>query len=144
MYRLRFQYEQFGKTMRQILDSFDELGMPVRRTASTLDGEHASYQAATVIGKGKLKKKIVNTVFFDNWRRQMLARVKFERNHPSIFIWETDNEFVFINLRNFGNLEVGEPEIHKGGQMVMELDPTRDWRRSGWAGCIFSGLRLSL
>ncbi len=124
MYRLRFQAQsgrQFGLTQRQLLESFDRLGLPVRRMASPLDGQVASY--APVIGRGEDRKP--NMALFDNWRKQMLARVKFERNHPSIFVWETDNEFVYINMRNFGLLETAEPEVHRGAQMVMDLDPTR-------------------
>ena len=62
---------------------------------------------------------------FDNWRTQLRAWVKAERNHPSIFIWSVENEITYINARNLGWLPQEEPEIQKGIDMVMALDPTR-------------------
>ena len=90
--------------------------MAVRRSG-IFDGEAASY---LLVDDGKAR-----TDLFDNWRTQLRAWVKAERNHPSIFVWSVENEITFINARNLGLLPQEEPEIQKGVEMVMKLDPTR-------------------
>ncbi|MFW6189700.1 MAG: glycosyl hydrolase 2 galactose-binding domain-containing protein, partial [Planctomycetota bacterium] len=108
MFRLRFQREWSGMTQRQVLGFMDEHGVPVRRTISTFDGQHASYGLTKRDDEGN---KIPNKPLFDNWRRQIRARLLRERNHPCVFMWELDNEIIYINTRNFGNLDVVEPEF---------------------------------
>ncbi|MFW6286610.1 MAG: hypothetical protein ACOC29_01590, partial [Candidatus Sumerlaeota bacterium] len=124
-FRLRFQFPWAGKTPREILEWTDEVGMPVRKNAGTFDGQHASYRLAVQEGQGKDKVKKANMPLFDNWNNQMLNRAKARRNHPSVWIWELDNEIVYINGRNFGNLDVVEPEFTRTSNDLMAMDPTR-------------------
>ena len=105
-----------GDTQEATLDFFDAAGVPVRRSG-TFDGEVASYQLV-IDGKP-------HTALFENWRDQLEAWVKAERNHPSVFIWSIENEVTYINARNFGWLPQVEPEIEKAAKLVMALDPTR-------------------
>jgi Glycosyl hydrolases family 2/Glycosyl hydrolases family 2, TIM barrel domain len=105
-----------GKSQEATLDFFDAHGTAVRRS-SIFDGEVAPY---LLVDNGKAR-----TDLFDNWRTLLRAWVKAERNHPSIFIWSVENEITYINARNLGWLPQEEPEIQKGIDMVMALDPTR-------------------
>ncbi len=105
-----------GKTQEETLDFFDAHGTAVRRSG-LFDGEGASY---LLVEDGKAR-----TDLFDGWRNQLKAWVKAERNHPSIFVWSVENEITFINARNLGILPQVEPEIQKGVEAVMALDPTR-------------------
>ncbi len=105
-----------GKSQEETLDFFDAHGTTVRRS-SIFDGEVAPY---LLVDNGKAR-----TDLFDNWRTLLHAWVKAERNHPSIFIWSVENEITYINARNLGWLPQEEPEIQKGIDMVMALDPTR-------------------
>ncbi|MCZ2342260.1 MAG: hypothetical protein LC104_10755 [Bacteroidales bacterium] len=105
-----------GASQAETLDFFDAAGVPVRRSG-IFDGEVASYQLV-IDGKPHL-------ALFDNWRAQLAAWVKAERNHPSVFIWSIENEITYINARNFGWLKQVEPEIQKAADSVMALDPTR-------------------
>ncbi len=105
-----------GNTQEETLDFFDKHGILVRRS-STFDGEAASY-ALTDGNKAR-------PGLFNNWRHQLKAWVKGERNHPSVFIWSLENEITFINARNLGLLDFEEPEMKKAVAEVMALDPTR-------------------
>ena len=122
MFRRRFQWSWYDKqSPRELLAWFDEKGVIVRQNAGTFDGQHASYTLARRIGDSKEP----NRALFDNWRAQILNGVKARRNHPSVMIWELDNEIVYINGRNYGNLDVVEPEFKKTSDQVMAMDPTR-------------------
>ncbi|MGF1448298.1 MAG: sugar-binding domain-containing protein [Opitutales bacterium] len=122
-FRLRFQWPWAGRTPTETLRWMDEVGMPVRKNAGTFDGQHASYRL--VLQDGRNQPKRPNTPLFDNWEAQMLNRVKADRNHPSVFVWELDNEIVYINARNFGNLGPVEPMFTRTSNAIRALDPTR-------------------
>jgi len=118
MFRLRFQRNWSGMTRREILDFFDTHGVPVRCNVGTFDGQQASY--GLVVRKNN--KKEPRTELFDNWRKQVRATVLRDRNHPCVFVWELDNEIIYINTRNFGNLDVVEPEFKRTAALVASLD----------------------
>lgn len=106
----------WGQSRRQNLDFFDEQGMPVR-SSGIFDGQGCNYKLAV---KGK-----PNQPLFDHWREQLAAWVKTERNHPSVFIWSIENEITYINSCNMGLVDIVEPEIREGAEVVERLDPTR-------------------
>ena len=118
-------------TRRESMNYFDETGMLVR-SSGTFDGQVANYggglreadmsKEPNNRGRRPLKAK---THFFDNWRRQMEAWVKEERNHPCIYIWSVENEIAYINVNNLGQYREVEPELTKGIEHIMKIDPTR-------------------
>ncbi len=124
MFRLRFQAEWAGMSQNGALDFFDAHGVPVRRTCSTFDGQHASYTLATTVEKDGERVRVPHTALFEHWRKQVAARVRQQRNHPSVFLWELDNEIIYINTRNFGNLGPVEPEFKKAAEMILAMDPS--------------------
>ena len=52
-----------------------------------------------------------------NWRRQITAWVKEERNYPSGYIWSVENEITDMNVANLG-------QIGKGGLFLISDFPT--------------------
>lgn len=110
-------------TRREAMEHFDETGMLVR-SSGTFDGQLANY------GAGLLEEKpdgtrVAKQPFWDNWRRQLAAWVREERNHPSIYVWSVENEIAFINSHNLGLWREVEPELTRGVREVMHIDPTR-------------------
>ena len=101
-----------GLNTEAALDYFDAHGMPVRRTG-IFDGEAGGYNLAD------------SPVLFDNWRTQLAAWAKGQRNHPSIFIWSMENEITFINGHNWGHDDITQREMKKAWDLLASLDPTR-------------------
>jgi hypothetical protein len=107
---------------REALNYFDETGMLVR-SSGTFDGQLANYGIGlteTIDGRRVPKQRL-----WDNWRKQMTAWIQEERNHPSVYIWSVENEITYINVANLGQWKECEPELRKGVEHVMALDPTR-------------------
>lgn len=117
MFRLRFQYAWGGMRYGQTLAWMDEQGMPVRLHAGSFDGQHASYDLGS--------RENPNPGLYARWHEQLENRVRRWRNHPSVFIWELDNEIIYINARNLGKLDAAEPEFTKAAAILANLDPTR-------------------
>ena len=117
----------FDKTPTEALDFFDENGVVVRRSGD-LDGEAIGYMAIEndpdlkALYKSDIKMQLLN-----NWRDQMVAQVKGERNHPSIHTWSVENEWLYINCINLYGDKMDEFERVEKGVMdaVMATDPTR-------------------
>jgi beta-galactosidase len=125
-------YAQGGPTWRGItpieaLHFADENGMVVRRSGD-LDGEAIGYFA---IEQDEDLKKLYGTEIkqqlMENWRDQMVAQVKAERNHPSIHVWSIENEWLYINCINLyaGLMDKFEAEVKQVMDAVAEVDPTR-------------------
>jgi len=93
------------------LDFYDAHGIPIRRT-DIFDGEAVKYDM-NVPG------------LFDNWRTQLAAWVKGQRNHPSVFLWSMENEITFINSHVFGQDNISTREMKKAWDVVRAVDPTR-------------------
>ncbi len=96
-----------------LLDECDAKGMPLRRTG-VFDGEGSS-------GFYGLN----NPALWDNYRQQLLAWAKGQRNHPSIFLWSMENEISFINGHVVGQDDITTREMKKAADLLMQLDPTR-------------------
>ncbi len=68
-----------------------------------------------------------------NWRDQVVAQVKGERNHPSVMIWSIENEWLYINCINLygGLMDQFEAEVVKTANAVKAVDPTRPTMTDG-------------
>ncbi len=116
-----------GKTFDETLDFFDRSGVNVRRSG-VLDGEAIGYMAIETDPDLKaLYKSEIKQQLMDNWRDQMVAQVKGERNHPSIMLWSVENEWLYINCINlYPNLmDEFEREVKRCMDAVAVADPTR-------------------
>lgn len=114
-----------GMTDQESYDFFDRIGMPTRASGIFV-GDFGSFRLVDQIKDAAGKEiHVARKPLFDNWRHQMQPWIRSLRNHPSIFIWSIEDEITFINSRLRGDSKVVEPEIRKGAEMVMALDPTR-------------------
>lgn len=116
-----------GLSPQQALDFFDRNGVVVRR-CGPLDGEAIGYMAIETDPVLKdLYKSEVKMDLMRNWRDQMVAQVRGERNHPSIMLWSLENEWLYINCINLygGLMDAFEAEVKKCSDAVREADPTR-------------------
>ena len=127
-----------GMSPDSALDFFDKNGVVVRRSG-VLDGEAIGYHAdepdanlRKISSDPKIKMDLIH-----NWRDQVVAQVKGERNHPSIMIWSIENEWLFINCINlYGSLmDNFEREETLTSQAVQKVDPTRPTMSDGGAAC---------
>ena len=122
-----------GMPPHEALAFFDENGVIVRRSG-ILDGEAIGYWA---IERDPDLKKLYNSEIkmqlMENWRDQVVAQVKGERNHPSIMIWSIENEWLYINCINlYGSLmDQFEAEVKRVADAVMAADPTRPVMNDG-------------
>jgi len=109
------------------LEFFDKNGVVVRRSGN-LDGEAIGYMAIeNDPDLKKLHKSDVKMDLMQNWRDQVVAQVKGERNHPSVMLWSIENEWLFINCINLygGLMDQFEAEVKKVSDAVRAADPTR-------------------
>ncbi|MCL2711520.1 MAG: hypothetical protein FWE95_11630, partial [Planctomycetaceae bacterium] len=122
-----------GMPPEEALNFWDENGVVVRRSG-TFDGQRIGYNAIENDPRIREMNKAIDPAkeqikldLFANWRDQMVAQVKGERNHPSIMLWSLENEILYINCINLygGLMDQFEDEIIRGAQMVKEVDPTR-------------------
>jgi beta-galactosidase len=109
----------------QALSFFDENGVVCRRSG-ILDGEAIGYFAVEK-DPDLNKDSPIKMDLLKNWREQVAAQVRGERNHPSVLIWSLENEFLYINCINLhGNLmDLFEAEVTKTSEAVSQIDPTR-------------------
>ncbi len=112
-----------GLSRRDTLAYCDEQGIIVR-SSGTFDGQMANYGTGLVEevdGKRRAKQSLM-----DNWKSQLAAWVRAERNHASIQVWSVENEITFINSANLGMAEWFEPAVSDAiNNVVMKVDPTR-------------------
>lgn len=121
-----------GMDPNDALSWFDRHGIPVRRSGM-LDGQVIGYIPIEQDPDLQEPGTVVKMDLMRNWRDQMLAQVKGERNHPSIFVWSIENEWLYINCLNlWGNyMDQFEAEVKKVSDAVMALDPTRPTKTDG-------------
>jgi hypothetical protein len=116
---------------QEALDFFDVHGVVVRRSGM-LDGEAIGYMAVENDPQRK-KESELKMDLMRNWREQVVAQVKGERNHPSVMIWSIENEWLYINCINLygGLMDKFEAEVKKVSDAVRAADPTRPTMTDG-------------
>ncbi len=114
-----------GLSPEQTLNFFDENGVVCRRSG-LLDGEMIGYWAVEQDPDLKTESPLKMDLL-RNWREQMAAQVRAERNHPSVMIWSIENEFLFINCINLYGfwMDMFEDETTKTSVTILQTDPTR-------------------
>jgi beta-galactosidase len=108
------------------LDFFDRSGVVVRRSGM-LDGEAIGYMAIEEDPDLKEAGTEVKMDLMRNWRDQVMAQVKGERNHPSVMIWSIENEWLYINCINLygGLMDQFEALVTETSRAISAADPTR-------------------
>ncbi|MBM3498752.1 MAG: hypothetical protein FJX74_08780 [Armatimonadetes bacterium] len=116
-----------GLPPEEALSFLDRNGVVCRRSG-ILDGEAIGYYA---IERDEDLRTLYNSEIklqlMENWRDQIVAQVKGERNHPSVMIWSIENEWLYINCINLygGLMDQFEAEVTKVSDAVRSVDPTR-------------------
>ncbi|MBN2139117.1 MAG: hypothetical protein JW720_15020 [Sedimentisphaerales bacterium] len=122
-----------GMHPEEALTFLDTSGVVCRRSG-ILDGEAIGYMA--IENDPVFKEKYGTEIKMDlleNWKDQMIAQVKGERNHPSVMIWSIENEYLYINCINLygGLMDKFEAEVKKVSDAVQAIDPTRPTMNDG-------------
>ena len=122
-----------GMPISEGLNWADQNGVVLRRSG-ILDGEAIGYFAIETDPElQKLYGSETKVQLLNNWKDQMVAQVKAERNHPSIQLWSIENEFLYINCINLygGMMDEFERRVKEVGDAVAAVDPTRAWMTDG-------------
>lgn len=130
MQRLWGETELDGLEIDSALDFYDEHGIPVRRTG-IFDGEGANYGLTEQVKVDEKETTRARRALFDNWRWQLVAWARGQRNHPSIFVWSMENEITFINANVFGLNQYTDPEMKRAAAELSAMDPTRPQMTDG-------------
>ncbi len=140
-----------GMGPEDALNFFDQNGVVVRRSG-VFDGEAIGYNIIEndpelrAMNKAEdPAKEELKMDLFRNWRDQMVAQVRGERNHPSVMIWSIENEILYINCINLygGLMDQFEDEVIKTAKAVKEVDPTRTSMVDGGGACKNNGLEVA-
>lgn len=126
-----------GMSPTEALDWFDEQGVVVRRSG-LLDGQRIGYHAIEQDERLRADLgSVIKLQLMANWRDQMVAQVRGERNHPSVMIWSLENEWLYINCINLhrGELPEFEREVTLTSEAVRAVDPTRPTMVDGGGAC---------
>jgi beta-galactosidase len=123
MFRFRFQPDWGGMGDGEMLSHFDRHGVNVRRNVSRLDGQ--VFNTAIWYKDPQTGKSGPNVDLFRNYTRQAVARVKAERNHPAIFVWELDNESIMLWGMGKTIREGCSPHFAETAKAIEAVDPTR-------------------
>lgn len=116
-----------GMNPTDALNWFDQNGVIVRRSGM-LDGQAiGNYAIEPDPALKELYKSEIKMDLMQNWRDQVVAQIKGERNHPSVMLWSLENEWLYINCINLygGLMDTFEKEVLKVSDAVRVADPTR-------------------
>jgi beta-galactosidase len=130
------QTRNWGLPQSQVFDYFDRNGVVVRRNG-LLDGQVIGYAFSENdpdirAAQGGSEMKVA---LMENYRDQFAQLIRGERNHPSINVWNFDNEFFYINLINLlGSGPLMDEYERKMTEIVADwtkVDPTRFYMTGG-------------
>jgi len=114
-------------TREACLDFFDRQGIP-GRLCSMIDGMFISFNL------GSAEKPFrPNEVVWENFREHLAQLTKAYRNHPSVILYQIENELIYINGCNRlgANLDEGEREMMQVYLAGYANDPTRPYSVGG-------------
>jgi hypothetical protein len=114
------------------LEFFDRQGIP-GRLCTMIDGMFISYRLLDREGRGDQQVVRPNEVLWENFRQHMAQVARAYRNHPSVLLYQAENELVYINGMNVygGDLDRIEQWMHEVVEAGRALDPTRPFTVGG-------------
>ncbi len=133
---MRFSYgrkiTQVLKTREDRLDFYDRNGVP-GRLCTMIDGMFISYRLLDRTGSGNERKVAPNKIVWENFREHMAQVARAYRNHPSIFLYQAENELVYINGMNIYGSDLGliEDEMNQVIEAGRAFDSTRPFTVGG-------------
>jgi len=100
-----------------------------------IDGMFITYKLATQVQdpQSKKRKTVLNRRVWGNFREHLVQMVKAYRNHPSVLMYQVENELVYINGQNRYSwaLEEIQEEMADIVRELHETDPTRSCQVGG-------------
>lgn len=123
------------RSREEYLENYDRLGIP-GRLCSMIDGMFITFILAEQEKDPDDPKKtrwVLNKRVWDGYRLHLEQMVKAYRNHPSVLMYQAENELVFINGQN--RYGPAMDLIQQGMADVIEaarkFDPTRSFQVGG-------------
>lgn len=135
----RFMRFSHGRRITQVLKSreerlefYDRHGIP-GRLCTMIDGMFISFRLLDRQGRGNEQVAQPNKVLWENFREHMAQVARAYRNHPSVIMYQAENELVYINGMNIygGDLDVVEQQMHEVIEAGRRHDPTRPFTVGG-------------
>jgi hypothetical protein len=98
-----------------------------------IDGMFISYRLLDREGRDDQQVVRPNEVLWENFRQHMAQVARAYRNHPSVLLYQAENELVYINGMNIygGDLDRIEQLMHEVVEAGRALDPTRPYTVGG-------------
>ncbi len=120
------------KTREQRLEFYDRQGIP-GRLCTMIDGMFISFRLLDRRGSGDERVVELNHVLWENFRRHMAQVARAYRNHPSVILYQVENELVYINGMNVygGELDLIEEAMNQVVEAGRREDPTRPYTVGG-------------
>lgn len=120
------------KSREECLEFFDRNGIP-GRLCTMIDGMFISFRLVDREGSGKDRVAKPNEVLWENFREHMAQVARAYRNHPSVILYQAENELVYINGMNVygGELDLVEQQMNEVVEAGRRYDPTRPYTVGG-------------
>jgi beta-galactosidase len=114
------------------LEFFDRQGIP-GRLCTMIDGMFISFRLLDRSGSGENRVVKPNEVVWKNFREHIAQVARAYRNHPSIILYQAENELVYINGMNLYGDDLGliEQAMHEVVEEGRKHDPTRPFTVGG-------------
>jgi hypothetical protein len=136
----RFMRFSHGRRITQVLPTrekrlefYDRAGIP-GRLCTMIDGMFISYNLGKRLRDADGNPLLVpNEPVWENFREHMAQVAKAYRNHPSVIMYQVENELVYINGMNIygGYLDEIERLMGEVCEAGRALDPTRPYTVGG-------------
>ncbi|MGD2175037.1 MAG: hypothetical protein PVJ27_06505, partial [Candidatus Brocadiaceae bacterium] len=123
----------FLPTREERLEFYDRNGIP-GRLCSMIDGMFISYHLGDKRTNQTTGERFIapNRPLWESWRRHMRQLTKAYRNHPSVLVYQVENELVYINGMNLGYpLDAMEDLMGEVIRAGRANDPTRPYTVGG-------------
>ena len=123
----------FLPTREGRLEFYDRNGIP-GRLCSMIDGMRISYQLGDTKVNQTTGERFIepNRPVWESWERHMRQLTKAYRNHPSVLVYQVENELIYINGMNRGypidSMEELMGDVVDAGR---DNDPTRPYTVGG-------------
>ncbi|MFW6303208.1 MAG: sugar-binding domain-containing protein [Candidatus Sumerlaeota bacterium] len=124
---------RFLPTREGRLEFYDRNGIP-GRLCSMIDGMFISYDLGKKVRDEETGKQTIapNQPLWENFERHISQMTKAYRNHPSVLVYQIENELIYINGMNRGYPMDGMEELMgKVAQAGRDNDPTRPYTVGG-------------
>ena len=123
----------FLPTREERLEFYDRHGIP-GRLCSMIDGMFISFNLGEKKRNQTTGERFIdpNRPLWEGWKRHMRQLTKAYRNHPSVLVYQVENELIYINGMNLGypldSMENLMGEVVQAGRVN---DPTRPYTVGG-------------